>query len=102
MDASAITAMRTAAGSAVATRLLAREDAGDLAIIGAGVQARVHIEAIGRVRTLRRARVASRSPESARRFADEMGKKAGLDIEPVDSVESSIRGADLIVTATTS
>jgi ornithine cyclodeaminase len=102
MDASAITAIRTAAVSAVATRLLAREEAGDLALIGAGVQARVHIEAIARVRTIRKARVASRSLESARKFADEMGNKTGLQIEPVDSVESAIRGADLIVTATTS
>src|SRR5262245_44168453 len=102
MDASAITAIRTAAVSAVATRLLARQDAGDLAIIGAGVQARVHIGAIACVRTIRRARVASRGLESATKFADEMGKKTGLDIEPVGSVEAAIENADLIVTATTS
>src|SRR5215469_422901 len=47
-------------------------------------------------------RAASRSLESARKFADEMSRKTGLDIEPVDSVEAAIRGADLIVTATTS
>lgn len=102
MDASAITAIRTAAVSAVATRLLAREDAGDLAIIGAGVQARVHADAIPRVRKIRRARVASRTPGSARKFADEIARETGLEIEPVDSVQAAVTGADLIVTATTS
>src|SRR5689334_10841398 len=65
MNASAITAIRTAAVSAVATRLLARDDAGDLAIIGAGVQARSHLAAMSCVRRLRRVRVASRQPAHA-------------------------------------
>jgi len=102
MDASAITAIRTAAVSAVATRLLAREDAGDLAIIGAGVQARVHFEAMPLVRKIRRARVASRSLDSAKKFAAEMSTRSGLEIEAVASVETAIKDADLIVTATTS
>jgi ornithine cyclodeaminase len=102
MDASAITAIRTAAVSAVATRLLANENAGDLAIIGAGVQAKVHLEALARVRRIRKVRVASRSLESAAKFAAEMSGKTGLDIEPANSVEAAIHGADLIVTATTS
>src|SRR5262249_31673488 len=62
----------------------------------------VHLEAIARVRKIRRARVASRSLESARKFADEMSKKTSLDIEPVDSVQAATREADLIVTATSS
>src|SRR5262249_33705245 len=74
MNASAVTAIRTAAVSGVATRLLAREDAGDLALVGAGVQARTHLSAMARVRTLRRVRVASRRMERARAFAEEMGK----------------------------
>ena len=101
MNASAITAIRTAAVSAVATRLLAREDANELAILGAGVQARSHIEAMSCVRSIKRARVASRRIEQARRFADEIGPRLSFAIEPVDSVESAVRGADLIVTATT-
>ena len=100
MNASAITAIRTAAVSAVATRLLAREDAGELAIIGAGVQARSHIEAMSCVRQIKRARVASRRPEQARKFADEVGPRFSFPVEPVDSVESAVRDADLIVTAT--
>ena len=72
MNASAITAIRTAAVSGVATKLLAREDAGELAIIGSGVQARTHIEAMACVRPIKRARVASFRFENAQKFADEM------------------------------
>src|SRR6266404_9250427 len=101
MNASAITAIRTAAVSGVATRLLAREDASELAIIGSGVQARAHIEAMACVRPIKRARVASLRVENARKFAEEFGRRYSFPIEPVESVESAVRGADLIVTATT-
>ncbi len=100
LNASAITSIRTAAVSALATRLLARPDAGDLAIVGAGVQARAHLQALACVRRLRRVRVASRSMESARRFADEMAGKSPVPIEPVLRVQSAVRDADLVVTAT--
>src|SRR5262249_1721903 len=62
LDAAAVTAIRTAAASGVATRALARRDAGDLAILGSGVQARTHVDAIRAVRPLRRVRVWSRRP----------------------------------------
>jgi ornithine cyclodeaminase len=101
MSASAITEIRTAAVSGVATRLLARETAGDLAIIGTGVQARSHLAAMASVRPIRRVRVASRKPEHAQKFAEEMGARFALPIEPVESVEAAVAGADLIVTATT-
>jgi ornithine cyclodeaminase/alanine dehydrogenase-like protein (mu-crystallin family) len=101
MNASSITAIRTAAVSAVATRLLAREDAGELAIIGSGVQARAHIEAMACVRPIKRARVASSRLANAKKFADELGPRYSFPIEPAESVESAVRGADLIVTATT-
>lgn len=101
MNASAITAIRTAAVSGVATQLLAREDAGELAIIGTGIQARAHIEAMACARPIKRARVASLNVERARRFAEEFSSKCSFPIEPVDSVEAAVRGADLIVTATT-
>ena len=74
MNASAITAIRTAAVSGVATQLLAREDACELAIIGTGVQARTHIEAMACVRSIKRTRVASSKFENARKFAAEMGR----------------------------
>jgi ornithine cyclodeaminase len=101
MNASAITAIRTAAVSGVATRLLAQEGAGDLAIIGAGVQARAHLDALAGVRQIRRARVASRSPEHARAFAAELAPRHAFPIEPAETVEQALRGADMIVTATT-
>jgi len=100
MNASAITAIRTAAVSGLATKLLARQDAGDLAIVGAGVQARSHLQAMASVRRLRRVRVASRSVEKARRFASEMAAKSPVPIEAVATVEEAVRGADIIVTAT--
>jgi ornithine cyclodeaminase/alanine dehydrogenase-like protein (mu-crystallin family) len=101
VNASAITAIRTAAVSGLATRLLAREDAGDLAIIGAGVQARTHLAAMSCVRNLRRIRVAARRFESAQRFAEEMRDQTSCSIEPVESNEAAVRGADIIVTVTT-
>jgi ornithine cyclodeaminase/alanine dehydrogenase-like protein (mu-crystallin family) len=96
-NASAITAIRTAAVSAVATRLLARDDAATLAIIGAGVQARSHLEAIPLVRDIGAIRICSRS----RAKADAL---AALDsrAKVVDSIEEAVRDADIIVTTTSS
>lgn len=91
VNAAAVTAIRTAAVSAVATRLLAREDASVLAILGAGAQARTHLEAIPLVRNIKDVRVYSRT----RQKAAELG-------HAVDSVEEAVRGADIIVTATSS
>ena len=95
LNASAITAIRTAAVSAVATRLLARENAHTLAIIGAGVQARSHLEAIPLVRNIDDVRVVSRTPEKAKTLVRD-------GVRVVDSVEEAVRGADIIVTATSS
>lgn len=102
MNASEITAIRTAAVSAVATRLLAREDAHDLAIIGAGVQARTHLVALACVRSLERVRVAARSVEHSERLVDEMQPRVPFRIEAVQTNEQAVRGADLVVTATSS
>jgi alanine dehydrogenase len=102
LDAAALTAIRTAAVSAVATRLLAREDAGDLALLGAGVQARTHLEALREVRPLRRVRVWSRRPESSRRFAAEEGARWRLPVEAAPSAEAAVAGADLVCTVTAS
>ncbi len=101
MDASAITAIRTAAVSAVATRLLAREDARELAIIGAGVQAERHLEAMLCVRPIERVRVASRTQERARRFVERLRPAVRCTLEAVQSPEAAVRGADVVVTATT-
>jgi len=100
MNASAITAIRTAAVSGVATRLLAREEATDLAIIGAGVQARTHLQAMAVVRPLKRVRVVSRTKESAAKFAADMSPQYDFPIEPVDTVEAAVRDANVITTVT--
>jgi ornithine cyclodeaminase/alanine dehydrogenase-like protein (mu-crystallin family) len=100
MNASAITAIRTASVSAVATDQLARADACNLAIIGSGVQARSHLAAMSQVRSIKRCRIASRQIEHARKFAVEMGPHFSFPLEPVDSVEEALDGADLIVTVT--
>lgn len=100
MNASQITATRTAAVSAVATRLLATPDASDLGIVGAGVQARTHLVALACVRSIKRARVACRNPDHAAQLVREMQDKVPFRIEPVDSNEAAVREADLIVTAT--
>lgn len=99
-DGSAITAVRTAAASAVATDLLALPDAGDLAILGSGVQARSHLAAIREVRRLRRVRVWSRSQAHAERFAAEESGRMGMRIEAVRAAADAVRGADLICTTT--
>ena len=102
MNASEITAIRTAAVSGVATRLLAREDANELAIIGAGVQARTHLAALACVRSLKRVRVAARNVEHAQRLVDEMQPNVRSSIEAVPTNEDAVRGADVVVTATSS
>jgi ornithine cyclodeaminase len=102
MNASAITAIRTGAVSGVATRLLAREDAGNLAIIGAGVQGRSHLAAMAAVRPIRRVRVADKLPDVTQKFADEMSAKYEFPIESVENNENAVRGADIIVTVTSS
>ncbi len=100
LDAAGITEIRTAAVSALATRLLAREDAGDLALLGSGVQARSHLAALREVRPLRRVRVWSRHPESARRFAAEESARHGLPVEAVATARDAVEGADLVCTVT--
>ena len=101
MNASAITAIRTASVSAVATDLLARLDACNLAIIGSGVQARSHLVAMSQVRIIKRCRIASRHIEHARKFSEEMRADFSFRLEPVGTVDEALEGADLIVTATT-
>ena len=94
MDGRLITEMRTAAVSAVASKYLARTDAAVLAILGSGVQARSHLEALRLVRSFRQVRVWS--PRHAAAFASEFG------IIAAPSAEAAVRGADVIVTATSS
>ena len=94
MDGTYITATRTAAGSALATRLLAREDSRVLAILGTGVQARTHADALRRVRDFEEVRVAGRNSARAGALAEELGASA------VESLEEAIRGADVVAATT--
>ena len=98
VNASAVTAIRTAAVSAVATLALARPDARELAVLGSGVQARAHLEAMAKVRPFERARVWSRTPDHARTFASDAD--APFPVEAVESAEEAVRSADVVVTAT--
>ncbi|MBP2321135.1 ornithine cyclodeaminase [Kibdelosporangium banguiense] len=98
LNASAITEIRTAAVSALATRELAGGNAPTLAILGAGVQAEAHLRAIPIVRQIKQARVFS--PRSAQAFVDRMN--VPFDLVATASAEEAVRGADIIVTVTTS
>jgi ornithine cyclodeaminase len=100
MDAASVTAIRTAAVSGVATRALARADAGDLALLGSGVQARSHLDAMHAVRRLRRIRVWSRHPANRESLAAWAGTRFGPAVEPCDTAEAAVTGADLICTVT--
>jgi ornithine cyclodeaminase/alanine dehydrogenase-like protein (mu-crystallin family) len=95
MDGRLITEMRTAAVSAAATKLLASSEAKVLTILGSGVQARSHVEALQLVRSFQETRVWSPTREHAERFAREIGAKA-------TSAQEAVRGADVIVTVTNS
>ena len=101
LDATEITAIRTAAASAVATDLLARKDAGDLAILGSGVQARNHLEAMRRVRNIRRVRVWSRTPEHTQTFARREAQRLMTQINVMDTAQDALEGADIVCTTTT-
>jgi ornithine cyclodeaminase len=102
MDASAITAIRTAAVSGLATRLLAREDARELALIGAGVQAETHLAAMRIVRPIERVRVWSRTPERLLRFVARASVENDVEIVAAESAESAVEGADIVCTVTSS
>jgi len=100
LDASAITAARTAAVSAVATRLLANPDAADLAILGSGVQAAAHVDAMRAVRPIGRVRVWSRDAENARRFAADTAARTGLAVDSAPTARDAVRDAAIVCTVT--
>jgi ornithine cyclodeaminase/alanine dehydrogenase-like protein (mu-crystallin family) len=94
LDGTEITAVRTGAASALATRALARPDARILAVLGAGVQGRSHLAAVPRVRAFDEIRVASRNPQHAETLAREVGAAC------VGSFEEAVRGADVVCACT--
>ena len=98
VDGAALTSIRTAAVTAVATRALARPDSKDLAVLGAGSQARAHIAALADTLALERVRVMSRTFAHAQALADELSPTHPFSIEAVASVAEAVRGADVVVT----
>lgn len=100
LDATAVTAIRTAAVSAVATKLLANPGPADLALLGSGVQARTHLEAMGVVRPLRRVRVWSPNADRRRAFTEWARDHLGIGVEPMDSPQAAAAEASLICTMT--
>lgn len=99
-DASEVTAIRTAAATAVATRVLARDDAQELAILGSGVQARTHLEAMLLVRPIRRVRVYSPNRAGRDRFASEAARRHDVTVEATKSAREAVAAADIICTTT--
>lgn len=102
LNASAVTEIRTAAVSAVATGLLARADAAELAIIGTGVQARAHLLAIAAARPLTSVRVAGREQARALQFAEQMHSRTAVPVIACGSAQEAVDGAGIVVTATSS
>jgi ornithine cyclodeaminase len=103
MDGGPLTALRTAAASAVATRALSRTDSSVLALVGAGEQARHHLDAILSIRPIRELRIASRSEGSASAFADYARQKYGhLAVSSGTDVREAVAEADIVCTVTSS
>ncbi|MDQ2983028.1 MAG: ornithine cyclodeaminase family protein, partial [Actinomycetota bacterium] len=100
MDGEAITAARTAAGSALATDLLARHDPYLLVVIGTGVQARAHLRAVSRVRRFGSICVVGRDPEKAKALALEFGGGNGREVGPYVQIEQAVREADVVCACT--
>jgi len=94
--------MRTGAASGVATKYMARPDAGVVCVLGSGKQAGTQLEAISRVRKIRHAFVHSPNESNRKAFAESWGRRCQIDIQPVADPEKAVRESDIVVTATTS
>ena len=101
MDEDWCHAVRTAAAATVACRVLARKGAATMAMLGAGDTARAAVPVMAKAFQLKEIRVTSRTPESRQNYAREIGAEFGLNICPVESTEEALKGADLVVAATT-
>ncbi len=102
IEAGRLGQLRTGAASGVSAKHLARTDAGVVAVIGSGYQARTQLEAVSLARDLTSARVYARDPDRRERFAAEMSAALNLDVVPVTGGEEACAGADLVITATNS
>ena len=100
VEASSVTALRTAAASAAATRVLAREDAATLAVLGCGVLAETHLEAMLAVRPVRDVRIWGRNIDKATAFAQSHADEDGAVVRAVADAAEAVAGADLVCTVT--
>lgn len=100
MEADRLGQLRTGAASAVATKVLARPDAGSVGIIGTGWQARSQLLAVRCVRPVALVTCYSRTPERRERFAEEMVQELGAEVVAADSAEEAVEGRDIVITAT--
>jgi len=102
LEADHLGRIRTGAASGVATKFMARQDAGRVGVIGTGRQARTQLEAVARVRKLTEARVFGRDEKRRRDFCAEMSERLGFTVEPAASAEAAVGPADIVIAATTS
>lgn len=102
LDGTAVTTLRTAAGSAVAVDALATPDSADLALLGSGTQALAHARAIARVRNLKAVRLWSPTPRHRARAAETLAAELGLPVDAVGSAEEAVAGASLVAACTLS
>ena len=100
IEADALGQIRTGAATGVATKYLANANARTAGIIGTGYQARTQLEAVAAVRRLERVRAFGRDSERRAQFCREMSARIGIEVEPIDSGENAVRGADIVITAT--
>jgi alanine dehydrogenase len=102
LEADYLGQMRTGAATGVATRLMAREDARTVGIIGTGLQARTQLEAVALVRKLGEVRACGRDVQRRERFAGEMSARLGIAVKAATSAEEAVRDADIVIASTTS
>lgn len=100
MEADRLGQMRTGAASAVASKYMARRDAGSIGIIGTGWQARSQVIAVSRVRPVALVKCFSRDPRHREAFAEEMVQELGAEVAAVDTAREAVDGVDIIITAT--
>ena len=102
VEANRLGQLRTGAATGVATRFMARPEASAVGVIGSGFQARTQLEAVSMVRELRTAKVYSPNPDRRSAYASEMSERLGFEVSPVDSAQASVKGADIVITITSS
>ena len=100
MEAGRMGQIRTGAASGLATKYMAREDAGTVAVIGSGFQARTQLEAVCAVRPVREARVFSRRQERREDFAKRSSERLGVEVRAVESAQECVEGADIVIAIT--